>query len=119
MTELDIDWFMRVRHAEITAFVVRMTSTEAMPAPGSPEFMDVLQQHLVYWLKLEQEGSLLGAGPLGPITDGVGLAILLADDADAAEALIADEPFTKLGYRAATVEQWSLNEGLAVAVAKK
>ncbi len=119
MTDLDIDWFMRVRHAEIPAFVARMTPTEAMPAPGSADFMDALQQHLVYWLKLEQEGSLLGAGPLGPITDGVGLAILLADDMEAAEALVAQEPFTKLGYRTTTVEQWSLNEGLAVAVAKQ
>ncbi len=118
MTELEIDWFMRVRHAEISAFVARMTPTDAMPAPGSPEFLEALQQHLLYWLKLEQEGSLLGAGPLGPITDGVGLAILLAGDMEEAEALIAEEPFTRLGYRVSTVEQWSLNEGLAVAVAK-
>ena len=117
MTDLDIDWFMRVRHAEIAAFVVRMEATDAMPAPGSPEFMDVFQKHLVYWLKLEQEGSLLGAGPLEPITDGVGLAILLADNRAEAEALVAEEPFAKLGFRRCTIEQWSLNEGLAVAVA--
>ncbi len=119
MTQLDIDWFLRVRHAEIPAFVARTTPTDVMPPPGSPEFMDALQQHLVYWLKLEQEGSLLGAGPLGPVTDGVGLAILLADDMEAAEALVAEEPFAKLGYRTTTVEPWSLNEGLAVAVAKE
>ncbi len=117
MTDLDIDWFMRVRHAEIPTFIARSTPTDAMPAPGSPEFMDALQKHLVYWLKLEQEGSLLGAGPVGPITNGVGLAILLADTEAEAEALMAEEPFTKLGYRAATIEPWSLNEGLAVAVA--
>ncbi len=118
MTDLDVDWFLRVRHAEIPAFVVRMEPTDAMPAPGSPEFMDVLQKHFVYWLKLEQEGSLLGAGPLDPITDGVGLAILLADNLTEAEALVAEEPFAKLGLRRCTIEQWNLNEGLAVAIAK-
>ena len=70
----------------------------------------------MYWLKLEVEGKLLGAGPLA---HGVGLAIVLADDLAEAERIAADEPMNRLGYRTTDVQPWSLNEGLAVSLARR
>ena len=111
---LDLEWFMQHRHAEISAFLVRMEPTETHPEPGTPAFVEALQEHFVYWLKLEVEGKLLGAGPVG---GGTGLAIILADDLAEAERIVNDEPMTQRGYRRSKVEAWTLNEGLAVAVA--
>ena len=112
---LDLEWFLRHRHAEISAFVLRMEPTETHPQPGTPEFADVLREHFVYWLKLEVEGKLLGAGP---VADGTGLAVLLASDLAEAERIVGDEPFTRRGFRRTEIQAWSLNEGLAVAVAR-
>ncbi len=112
----DLDWFMRERHAEIPAHIIHMEPTDQLPAPDSPEFAEALLDHFMYWLKLEQEGLLLGAGPMeGP----VGMAIVLTGDRAEAERLAAEEPFAKRGYRRNSVQPWSLNEGLAVAVAKQ
>lgn len=112
---LDIDWFMQHRHAEIPAFLLHMRPTENFPAPGSPEFVEGLQAHFMYWLKLEEEGKLIGAGP---VDGGGGLAIVLADDAADAEALAANEPMTVRGFSTCEVQGWSLNEGHAVKLAQ-
>ena len=112
MTEmLDLDWFMQHRNAQLPLFLLRSERTDTAPAPGSPEFMEVFQQHYVYWLKLEVEGTLIGSGP---VDGGGGFAIVRAADIDEAERIAADEPMTRRGYGTTTVQRWSLNQGHAV-----
>lgn len=112
---LDLDWFLRYRHAEIPVFLLRMEPTETHPAPGTTEFDEVLREHFLYWMKLEAEGKLLAAGP---VDDGTGLAVLQVSTRAEADAIAANEPFTLRGHRRTKVLGWSLNEGSAVAIAR-
>jgi uncharacterized protein len=51
------------------------------------------EEHLAYLNKLGDEGSVVAAGPYEDLTGG--MIIFRAEDRDAAEALIGEDPYTK------------------------
>ena len=71
--------------------------------------------HLSYLRQLDEQGHLLGAGPV--LSDdeslycGHGLILLRADSLDQALALAAADPFHQAGIRTFTVTPWLLSEG--------
>lgn len=50
------------------------------------------EEHLAYLNKLKDEGALALAGPYEDLTGGA--IVLIAEDQDAAEAIVAGDPYT-------------------------
>ena len=112
--------FMEKRHAEVELFVWFMRRTPTCPEIGSPAFNELLREHFLFWWELEEQGRLLGAGPMDLETaDPVGFAILVCASRDEAEELARDEPFAKAGARINEVHSWQFNEGLGVPLARE
>ena len=74
----------------------------------------VLPQHLEYMIGLERRGVLFASGPLTTTPGapaGDGLTILRAENADAARAIAATDPFVVNQLRSFEVREWTLMEG--------
>ena len=89
------------KHLGKRFFLVLWTNN---PDVGREAFMDMLPIHLEFLAQLEERGILFGAGPLR--ADGEsnaappnGMAILRAASFSEATSILAEEPFTKNGYR--------------------
>jgi hypothetical protein len=69
---------------------------------------------------LEDQNRLLAAGPLDRDVDGPvdGIAIIRADSRNQAEAIAANEPLHKAGWRINTVRSWELNVGALAEAAR-
>ena len=85
------------------------------PAISREQHVAMLPVHLEFLHDLEERGILFAAGPLR-LPDGApqtvhGMAVLRAGSLDEARTIIAEEPFTKNGYRTAQILSWTLNEG--------
>jgi uncharacterized protein YciI len=107
------------RHPEHELYVVFLRPTKPFDRE-SDEGAELLRQHFLYWWELEDQGKLIGAGPLDRGTpEECGLAILMADSLEEAELLARNEPFQQKGMRHNEVHHWQLNEGLAVALIDK
>ena len=74
----------------------------------------VLEEHLSYQVKLEEEGKLFAAGPLlredGEMA-GIGLIIVKAETLDEAREIANQDPFHQSGLRAYKIWPWKINEG--------
>ena len=74
----------------------------------------VLEEHLAYQVKLEEEGKLFAAGPLlredGEMA-GIGLIIVKAGSLDEAKKIADQDPFHQSGLRAYKLWPWKINEG--------
>jgi len=76
------------------------------------------EDHLAYQAKLEREGTMVLAGPLGPIGaesteawDGVGMFVYRAASLAEATAIAEADPMHSSGARRFTIRKWLLNEG--------
>ncbi len=71
-----------------------------------------MHAHLNWPEQLEADGTLLLSGPVDQdLGLGRGLTVLRASSREAAEAIVADEPMVRAGYRNNTVRSWTVNEG--------
>jgi uncharacterized protein len=89
--------------------------TEIWPDLSSdwPEaFAATLLAHLRWLERLERDGTLFLSGPVDQDRDlGRALTVFRAASREAAEALVADEPMARAGYRTNRVRSWTVNEG--------
>ncbi len=117
--EMSLADLLGARHPEHELYVVFLRPTKPFDRETA-EGAELLRQHFLYWWELEEQGKLIGAGPLDLGTpEECGLAILAADSLDEAELLAKNEPFEQQGMRRNDVHRWQLNEGLAVALIDK
>ncbi len=73
---------------------------------------DTMLSHIEWLETLESAGKILLSGPIGlPNWNGTGMAVLRAENLEAAQALAETEPFHIRGYRKNKVESWNVNEG--------
>lgn len=81
---------------------------------GGPPPIQVVNEHLEYALKLEQEGVLFAAGPFVDDTGamvGDGLFVVRAASKSEAEEILAKDPIHVGNFRKCTVYGWNLHEG--------
>ncbi|MCM4082767.1 YciI family protein [Paractinoplanes hotanensis] len=77
----------------------------------TPERAERRPEHLEHLAKLQAEGSLLLAGPLADLSGGV--IVLTAADAEAAQALVERDPYTRHGVtRDRQLKEWKITVGL-------
>jgi uncharacterized protein YciI len=111
---------LEARMAKIQLFAIVMRATEKFQSPETAQGAAFLAEHLRYVFDLEDQNRLLAAGPLdrdvgGPVD---GIAIIRADSRDQAEAIAANEPLHKAGWRINTVRSWELNMGALAEAAR-
>lgn len=91
-------------------FMVRST-----PAVPLDQLAEQLPPHLAYQKKLEDEGTLVFAGPLsdpsGQEWSGEGLIIYRAGSIDEARRIADGDPMHAKGLRIYELRAWLLNEG--------
>ncbi len=96
-------------------WVVNAAPTPAWPdlSEGFPErFAVALRSHLDWLERLEADGTLVLSGPVDQeLGLGRGLTVLRAPSRESAEAILADEPMARAGYRGNTLSSWTVNEG--------
>jgi uncharacterized protein YciI len=110
---------LEARTAKIPLFAIVMNATDKFQSPATAQGAALLAEHLRYVFDLEDQDRLLAAGPLdrdvgGPVD---GIAIIRVDSRDQAEAIAANEPLHKAGWRVNTVRSWELNMGALVPAA--
>nr|WP_221375441.1 YciI family protein [Actinoplanes polyasparticus] len=77
----------------------------------TPERAERRPEHLEHLAKLQAEGSLLLAGPLADLSGGI--IVLTAADAEAAQALVERDPYTRHGVtRDRELKEWKITVGL-------
>ena len=85
------------------------------PVNGMRPVMEVLDEHLAYQNKIQNEGIMFGAGPFSDATeqnwDGDGMIIIRADTMAAAKIIADNDPMHKVGARSYKIRPWLLNEG--------
>lgn len=91
-------------------FVVRTT-----PVADPNAVKAALPEHLAYQRQLEEEQSLVLAGPISDATgeemQGAGMIIYRASSLEAARALAEADPMHRSGAREFTLTRWLVNEG--------
>ena len=121
------------RMGRLTAYAVFMRPT-AKYNTESDEGRELMRRHLLFQLDMEDNGTLLAAGPLDSggsastlqkyrdgvpqgddrLIDASGMYFIVAPSREAAEAIAASEPFEAAGWRTHTLCQWMVNEGTAL-----
>ena len=85
------------------------------PVNGMRPVMEVLDKHLAYQNKIQNEGIMFGAGPFSDAAeqnwDGDGMIIIRADTMAAAKIIADNDPMHKAGARSYKIRPWLLNEG--------
>ena len=85
------------------------------PVNGLGPIMEVLDEHLAYQNKIQDEGIMFGAGPFSDDAeqnwDGDGMVIIRADSMAAAKVIADNDPMHKAGARSYKIRPWLLNEG--------
>ena len=85
------------------------------PVNGLGPIMEVLDAHLAYQNKIQDEGIMFGAGPFSDDTEenwnGDGMVIIRADSMTAAKEIAENDPMHKAGARTYEIRPWLLNEG--------
>ena len=116
------------REATMTAIVTELARArnwslwilEGLPTETWPDlsrewpeaFASALLAHLRWLERLERDGTLFLSGPVDQDRDlGRALTVFRAESREAAEALVADEPMARAGYRTNRVRSWTVNEG--------
>ena len=118
MVDMDtpLEEILAARQPGIKLFGVFMKPSPMMlEKRGTPEMDEMRRQAFVYIWQLEEQKKLLLAGPFQEGTPNQeGMMLLLVDTLEEAEAIAADEPMHKGGWRHNTVRSFALNEGLIV-----
>jgi uncharacterized protein len=105
--------------ANLELFAIFMTPTEKFQSPYTPEGDKLLVDHLNFLFTLQNENTLLAAGPLDLDVERIeGMVVVRAGSREDAEAIARREPYAAAGWRTNTVRAWQLNEGLLVEPAK-
>ena len=85
------------------------------PVDGLGPIMEVLDEHLAYQNKIQNEGVMFAAGPFSNDTEtkweGDGMVIIRADSMAAARSIADNDPMHKAGARTYHIRPWLLNEG--------
>ncbi len=85
------------------------------PVNGLNPIMEVLDEHLAYQNKIQDEGIMFGAGPFSDDTEqkwnGEGMVIVRAESMAAAKEIADNDPMHKSGARSYRIRPWLLNEG--------
>jgi uncharacterized protein len=85
------------------------------PNDGLGPIMEILDEHLAYQNKIQNEGIMFGAGPFSDDTEenwgGEGMIIIRAESLAAATAIADNDPMHKSGARSYRIRPWLLNEG--------
>ena len=85
------------------------------PVNGLGPIMEVLDEHLAYQNKIQDEGIMFGAGPFSDDAeqnwDGDGMIIIRASSMAAAKVIADNDPMHKAGARSYKIRPWLLNEG--------
>ena len=85
------------------------------PVNGLGPIMEVLDEHLAYQNKIQDEGIMFGAGPFSDDAeqnwDGDGMVIIRANSMAAAKVIADNDPMHKAGARSYKIRPWLLNEG--------
>lgn len=93
----------------------RLYMITSIPTAGVGPVMQVLDSHLEYQRKLEQDGIMFAAGPLASDDEqewhGDGLFVYRAESRAAAIKIADADPMHSSGARTFTIRQWMLNEG--------
>ena len=88
---------------------------QTTPVNGMGPVMENLDEHLKFQIGLEQQGIMLGAGPLWADDEhtwnGEGMVIIRADSLAHAREIANSDPMHAAGARSFTVRPWFLNEG--------
>jgi len=91
-------------------YMVRMSPTVPLDQLGP-----TVPDHLAYQEKLEAEGVLFAAGPLGDETgtdySGEGLMIYRADSIEQAKKIAENDPMYLAGKKTFEIRPWLVNEG--------
>jgi uncharacterized protein YciI len=117
------------RIANVQLFLICMRPTP-LHDMESDEGKALLVEHLEWQFAMEEQGLLLGAGPLDyqyqpddpparPMVDAFGMSVIAASTREAAETVAATEPFTRRGWRETQVVSWHLNEGVGAPLARE
>lgn len=97
------------------ALALELFVIESTPSAAPEAVKDTLPDHLAYQRELEQQGTLVLAGPLsdptGEIMVGAGLILYRAQSMDEARAIAEADPMHKTGARSFTLRKWLVNEG--------
>ena len=107
---------LQTRQPGIRLYGVFMKPTGRMlERRGTPELDEARRQAFVYLWQLEERNKLLLAGPFEEGTSRQeGMMLLNVGSIEEAQAIAADEPMHKAGWRTNTVRSFALNEGLLV-----
>ena len=85
------------------------------PSNGPEKVKENLLAHLAYQRKMEEDGTLVLAGPLSDETgvemQGAGLIIYRASSMAKAHRYAEDDPMHKMGARDFKLRKWLINEG--------
>jgi uncharacterized protein YciI len=101
--------------AFIQLWAIFMKPTDLFQSPQTPEGSVLMVEHLRYLFTLQDQRRLVAAGPLDMNLGSIeGIAIVQAGSRAEAEAIAAEEPFGKAGWRTNTVREWQLNEGVII-----
>ena len=82
--------------------------------PGVAMTRAMLDEHLAYQYRLEDEGISFAAGPLfGPEDErpSAGLIVIRADSFEAARTIAEADPLHRDGVRSFEIRRWVINEG--------
>ena len=101
--------------SELGLLAKRLYVVFTSPVNGMRPVMEVLDEHLAYQNKIQNEGIMFGAGPFSDATeqnwDGDGMIIIRADTMAAAKIIADNDPMHKAGARSYEIRPWLLNEG--------
>ena len=124
------------RMARLQLYAIFMKPTDKYNT-DSDEGRELMRRHLQFQFEMEDNGTLLAAGPLDDfgrastlqqfrnstpagdrLIDASGMYFIVAPSREAAEAIASSEPFEAAGWRTHTLCTWMLNEGAAVPVVR-
>jgi uncharacterized protein YciI len=96
-----------------THYVVLLEQDSAYRAPSDSAAQAVLQAHIQYQLRAQADGRSIVAGPFAPAAGDrlVGMTVVRADSAAAAERWAAADPAVQAGRFRATVRAWTTPAG--------
>lgn len=97
------------------ALALELFVVESVPQKAPDDIKKTLSAHLTYQRELEDQGTLVLAGPLsdrsGESMAGAGLIVYRACSMEEAARLAENDPMHRTGARRFTLRKWLVNEG--------
>lgn len=107
---------------DLVAEELFVMTTYADGRENIPQVLENLEEHLAYWDRKEEEGSMFAAGPFLPADhddewSGDGVVIIRADSYEEADRIAEADPMHRAGARRYELRPWLLNHMRAEVVA--